>query len=129
MAEAKKKRILIAEDESSIAKAMRLKLESEDFEVEVVNDGEDVISKINECEKTKIFYDLMLLDIVMPNKNGFKVLEYMKKNNFKIPPVFVLSNLSQEEDSLKAKNLGASEFIIKSNTPLSEIVSKIKSYL
>jgi DNA-binding response OmpR family regulator len=129
MTETKKKRILIAEDEKAIAKAIRLKLESEGFEIESVYDGVEAIQKIEEDKKVKKSFDFMLLDIVMPNKNGFDVLEHLKKNKIKTPPVFVLSNLSQEEDSVKAKELGAVEFIIKSNTPLKEIISKIKSYI
>lgn len=122
----KGKRILIAEDEKPIAKAMKLKLESSGFEVDSVFDGLEAIEKIS--QKGNV-YDIMLLDIVMPNKDGFDVLKFMNENKVKLPPVFVLSNLSQEEDVKKAKNLGAKDFIIKSNTPINEIVEKIKKTL
>lgn len=124
-----KKRVLIAEDERPLSKALSLKLKSEGFEVDAVYNGEEAIGKIDEQVASKKTYDLLILDIVMPIKDGFDVLEHIKKKKINTPPVFVLSNLSQEEDRIKAESLGATEFVIKSNTPLKEIVEKIKSNL
>lgn len=117
------KKLLLAEDERAIAKALQLKLSLSGFEVEVASNGEEALALI----KTKKF-DLLLLDIMMPKMDGFTVMEEMKKLKNKTP-VIVLSNLSQEDDADRAKKLGAVDFCIKSNTPLAEIIEKIKKFL
>jgi CheY-like chemotaxis protein len=64
----------------------------------------------------------------MPVKDGFTTLKEIKAQGIKTP-IIISSNLSQEEDLKKAKDLGAIDFFIKSNTPISEIVENIKKYL
>lgn len=117
------KKLLIAEDERSIAKALKLKLSLAGFEVDLAVNGEEALNLM----KTKKF-DLILLDIMMPKMDGFSVMEAMKKSKNKTP-VIILSNLSQEDDAVRAKSLGAVDFFIKSNTPLNEILDKIKNFL
>jgi len=117
------KKLLIAEDERSIAKALQLKLTLAGFEVETVVNGEEALNLM----KTKKF-DLLLLDIMMPKMDGFTVMSEMKKNKNKTP-IIILSNLSQEDDAKRAEELGAVDFFIKSNTPLAEIIEKIKKFL
>ncbi len=115
----KGKCILIVEDEKPIAKAMLLKLRSAGYEVEVAYNGEeglDILDK-KDC-------DLVLLDLVMPKMDGFGFLEEAKKKGNKVP-VVVMSNLSQKEDLKKAKEMGAIDYFVKSDTPLSEIVKYI----
>lgn len=116
-------KILIAEDEKSIARALQIKLSLSGFEVDLAANGEEALSLM---KKKK--FDLLLLDIMMPKMDGFSVMEEMKKNKNKTP-IIILSNLSQEDDSLRAKKLGAADFFIKSNTPLTDIITKIKKYL
>lgn len=117
------KKLLIAEDERSIAKALQLKLSIAGFEVDTVNNGEEALALM----KTKKF-DLLLLDIMMPKMDGFSVMTEMKKSKNKTP-IIILSNLSQEDDAKRAEELGAVDFFIKSNTPLAEIVDKVKKFL
>lgn len=114
------KRVLIAEDEKPMATALGLKLRSIGFETTQVYDGESAISAAQ-----KIPFDLILLDLVMPKKDGFFVLAELKKLKITIP-VIVSSNLSQEEDIKRAKELGARDYFIKSDTTLAEIVEKVK---
>ena len=118
----KKLRILIAEDERAIASALDLKLKHEGFETKVVFNGIDAVELIKE-EK----FDLLILDLIMPQLDGFGVLESLKEKGVKMP-IIVASNLSQAEDINKAKDLGASDFFVKSDTPVAEIVEKIKKY-
>jgi DNA-binding response OmpR family regulator len=118
-----KKRILIAEDEKPMARALELKLTHAGYEVKVANDGEVAMNLINEEP-----FSLILLDLVMPKKDGFKVLKEMKEKSI-LTPVIVLSNLSQEEDERKVKELGAKDYLVKSNTPIANIVSNINSFL
>lgn len=116
----KGEKILIAEDEKSIAGVMELKLSHEGFEVAVAYNGEDAINQAKSGH-----FDLILLDLIMPKKDGFAVLKELQENNI-TTPVFVLSNLSQQEDEKRTKELGAKEFFIKSNTPLTKIVERVQ---
>jgi len=118
-----KKKVLIAEDEKPMATALELKLNGSGFEAKAVYDGEQAIL---ELEKTK--YDLVLLDLMMPVKNGFEVLEEMKKKKINIP-VIISSNLNQQEDIDKAEALGADGFFVKSNTPISKVVEHVNNAL
>jgi DNA-binding response OmpR family regulator len=113
-------KILVAEDEKPLAKALQLKLMNSGFEVEVAGDGAEALEKI---KSTK--YDLLILDLVMPGVDGFAVLTALKAENNPLP-VLVISNLSQNEDIAKVKELGAKDYFIKSNVQLPEIVEYIK---
>lgn len=117
------KKLLLAEDERAIAKALQLRLGLSGFDVELASNGEEALSLMKEKK-----FDLLLLDIMMPKMDGFSVMEEMKKTKNKTP-VIILSNLSQEDDAKRAKELGAIDFFIKSNTPLADIVAKINKFL
>lgn len=117
------KKILIIEDEKTLARALELKLTHSGFNVRVVFNGEDGISLIDNES-----FDIILLDLIMPKMDGFAVLTEIKNRNIKTP-VFVLSNLSHGNDSKRTKEFGAKEFFIKSNTPISHIVAKVVDLL
>lgn len=118
----KKLKILIAEDERAIAGALNLKLNHEGFESQVAFNGKEAMEKLQSDK-----FDLLILDLIMPQLDGFGVLAEIKEKGIKIP-VIVASNLSQAEDISKAKEMGAIDFFIKSDTPVAEIVEKIKKY-
>lgn len=123
-AKAKKpKKILIVEDERPIAQALELKLTRSGLETKTVYDGEEAVKILKE-EK----FDLILLDLILPKRDGFVVLNDMKELNISTP-VIVLTNLSQEEDFKRAKNLGAKDYFVKSDISLSKIVSYINEIL
>ena len=117
------KKILIVEDERAIAHALELKLAHAGYQVSCAGDGEKGLELI-----TKEPFALILLDLVMPKMDGFSVLEAMRQKNI-VVPVLVLSNLSQEEDEKRVKELGAKGFFIKSNTPLANIVQTVNELL
>lgn len=117
------KKILIAEDDASLSKALKLKLVSLGFEVEVATDGDDALMHLKKTQ-----YDLLLLDLMMPQVDGFGVLEELKKSKHK-PVIFVNSNLSQASDKDKAMKLGADDYLVKSDISLKEIVAKITKAL
>jgi len=117
------KKILIAEDESAIGKALQLKLQHLGFQVDLASNGEEALIALK-----KLKYDLLLLDIMMPKVDGFGVLEGLKELDYK-PVVFISSNLSQVSDRDKAVNLGADDFLVKSDVSLKEIVEKVKEAL
>lgn len=114
------KKILVVEDDKPISRALVLKLTSAGFEVKSCFNGQeglDVLAK----EK----FDLIFLDLVMPVVDGFAVLAELKERGSKVP-VIVLTNLSQVDDYKRVKELGALDLFVKSDTPLAEIVEKVK---
>jgi len=117
------KKILIAEDEKALAKTLKLKLEKGGFVVTAVYDGDSVFKELHQYH-----YDLLVLDLVMPGLDGFGVLARLKQMGYKLP-VIVLSNLSQSEDQQRVSSLGVNHYLIKSETPIKEVVEKIKTML
>jgi len=116
-----KKRILIVEDEKPLAHALELKMTHEGFETTVAYTGE---AGLKEASTGK--YDLILLDLILPEIDGFEILKELKNKHCKTI-VIVLSNLGQDEDSKKAQEFGVKEYLIKSNVPLADIVKVVKS--
>lgn len=115
------KTILIVEDEKPLSHALEMKLKGQGYETVVCTNGADAL---NEMKKKS--FSLVLLDLIMPVMDGFAVLEEMQKQKIKTP-VIVLSNLGQDEDRAKAKQLGAMDYFVKSNTPIAEILSRVKT--
>jgi DNA-binding response OmpR family regulator len=120
MQNGKIKKILVVENEKPMAYVLGLKLKNAGFEVENAFDGEAAINFLK-----KGAFDLVLLDLMMPGKDGFSVLSEMKENKIETPAI-ILSNLSQKEDYEKAKSLGAIDFFVKSNISINEIINKIQ---
>ena len=121
--EGSSKKILVSEDEKPLAHALELKLKSAGYEVMVAENGEMALDLLKQHT-----FDLVLLDLVMPKKDGFGVLAELQERGDKTP-VIVSSNLSQEEDIKRAKSMGAVDFFIKSDTALVDIVKKVNTYL
>ena len=118
-------KILLVEDDRFLIKAVYTKLTQKGFEVILANDGDEAISKAK-AEKPEI----VLLDMVLPKKSGFEVLRELKGNPETASiPVFILSNLAQDQDIQEGKALGAEDYIVKSNTSLSAIVDKVANFL
>ena len=116
------KKILIAEDEKPLATVLNLKLKSSGFETKVVYNGEDALAALQDTH-----YDLLLIDIMMPKRDGFSVLESLAKAK-DAPPIFVMSNLGQQEDIARVKTLGAKDYIIKADTSPIEITQKVMEF-
>ncbi|MDO9231330.1 MAG: response regulator [bacterium] len=119
------KKILIIEDEETLQKALAQYLEEENFEVFGAMDGEKGIAMVKK-EKP----DLVLLDIILPKKDGFQVLEEIKQNeDTKNIPVILLTNLESIDDIQKAFDKGATTYLVKSEYKLEDIVKKINETL
>ena len=119
------KKVLIAEDDVHISKVYEIKLAKEGFTTSLASDGEEAVLKIN-AERP----DLILLDLMLPKKDGFGVLEDIKKNpELAHIPVIVLSNLGQQTDQDRAMLLGANEYLVKVDYPIQEVINKVKGYL
>ena len=119
------KKILIVEDDEFLRSLNAKRLEGEGFEIDVAVDGNEALKKIQETKP-----DLIFLDLLLPNIDGFEVLTKIKADdNLKNIPVIVFSNLGQPEDIEKAKKLGASDFMVKANFTLDDVIAKIKEVL
>jgi len=105
----KRNKILIVEDEEILLGVLQKKLSAEGFEVAMARNGEEGLEKIREIKP-----DLVLLDIIMPKKDGFAVLEEMAaEKEMKNIPVIMISNSGQELELEKALKMGAKDFFIK----------------
>ena len=118
------KTILIVEDEPPLREILAKNLQDEGYDVVTAPNGQSGIDEL----KTKKKFDLVLLDIVMPQMDGFLTLETMQSEGFNIPTI-VLSNISQVEERSRASKLGAKGYIVKSDTTLAEIVEQVKAVL
>jgi len=116
-----KKKILIVEDEKPLAHALELKMTHEGYETTVASTG-----KMGLDEASTGKYDLILLDLILPEVDGFTILESLKQKKIK-PVIVVLSNLGQDEDRKKAEEFGVKNYLVKSNVPLADIVKVVKS--
>lgn len=119
------KKILIVEDEQILGEIILNKLQSEGYNVSLASDGEQGIQKIRE-----LLPDLVLLDIVMPKKNGLEVLEDMKGDDkLKNIPVVVISNSGQQSEIERIVDLGVRDYIIKAQFSPDEVLEKVRKYL
>ncbi len=118
-------KILIIEDDSFLRGLEVGKLQKNGYEISVAATGEEGMQKITEAG-----IDLILLDIILPNFDGFDILKKIRETeSTKNIPVIVFSNLAEDKDMAKAKSLGATAFMIKSNFTLDELVEHIKQIL
>ena len=119
------KKILIVEDDEFLRSLNAKRLEGEGFEVLIAVDGNEALTKLTEIKP-----DLIFLDLLLPNVDGFEVLTKIKQDETtKNIPVIVFSNLGQAEDIEKAKKLGADDFMVTANFTLDDVISKIKETL
>lgn len=116
-----KKTILLADDDQFIAVVYKDGLEQAGYSVVVAHDGEEALAQIRAIKP-----DLVLLDIIMPKQNGFEVLQALQADpTVSTIPVIVLTNLSQESDELEARKFGATDFLVKSNISLNDLLARI----
>ena len=119
------KKILIIEDEEIMYTALERKLKSTGYEVSVAKDGVEGLEKMRK-EKP----DLILLDIIMPRKGGFEVMEEMQKEeDLKNIPIIVISNSGQPVELDKAKELGAQDWLIKTEFDPQEVIEKVRKQI
>ena len=123
---AKKYKIAIVEDDAMLLKYLSSSLKAEpNFEVFTATNGEEGEKMILDRKP-----DIVLLDIIMPKKNGFEVLEAVRKNpDMRNTPIVMLSNLGQGSDKDQAKKLGAADYWVKVDMEVKDIVEKVKNFL
>lgn len=120
-----KKKILIIEDDDILQKALQEFLIEDGFEISGALDGEEGLKMAGDKKP-----DLILLDIILPKKDGYEVLKELKANeNTKKIPVVLLTNLGSINDVEKALEMGATTYLIKADYKLEEISKKISEIL
>ena len=123
--EEKSTKVLIIEDDQRINKVYMAKLSVEGITVMTALDGEEGLRKIY-SEKP----DLILLDLMLPQKSGFEILKEIKQDpKVKDIPVLILSNLAQEKEVEKGLELGAEDYLVKTDYSIQQVMEKIKKAL
>ncbi len=118
-------KILVVEDDDFLLQMYATKLATENFKVLTALNGNEAL-KVVEKEKP----DLILLDLNLPEVDGFTVLEELKsKDDTKDIPVIVLTNFAQKEDINRCLDLGAEDYLIKAHFVPSEVIDKVKKVL
>lgn len=120
-------KILLVEDDPFLSSLLKNRLQKEGFEIILVRDGDEALDSLNNFAP-----NLILLDIILPKKSGFEVMEEVKKNpQFKGQkiPIIIISNLGQPEDIERGRKLGAIEYFIKAKISIDELIEKIKSFV
>jgi len=119
------KKILFVEDEADFQKIVGEALTREGFEVLAATDGEVGVAKAQREHP-----DLILLDLILPKKDGFEVLKELKEDSTtRDIPTIVLTNLETAKDVERILELGATTYLVKANYKLHEVVAKIKDVL
>ncbi|MCX6736948.1 MAG: response regulator [Candidatus Parcubacteria bacterium] len=120
-----KPKVLLVEDDSFLSSLLRLKLEKSNYEITHAADGQQALDILLNFKP-----DLILLDLILPKKNGFEVLEAIRQNPLteKIP-VIIISNLGQESDVTRGKSLGIIDYFIKAKLSIDDLVLRVAETL
>ncbi len=125
--ETSSKNILLVEDDDFLSSLLKNRLQKEGFEVNIAKDGEQALKALKLKRP-----NLILLDIILPKKSGFEVMEEMRNDpqiQSNEPPIIIISNLGQPEDVARGQELGAIEYFIKAKTSIDDLVQKIREFI
>lgn len=118
------KKILLVDDEPDIIEILQFMLESQGYECITATDGEEGLKKAREINP-----DIIILDVMMPKINGYKICRLLKfDNKYKDIPILMLTARSQDEDKLIGEETGADEYITKP-FEVDEVIETIKKYI
>ena len=120
--QAPKKQILLVEDEQFLSTLLKNRLEKDGFEVTLARDGEEAVNLLKTVKPS-----LVLLDLILPKMSGFDVLEAINSDpQLHKAPVMIISNLGQESDIERGKELGAVDYFIKAKISIDDLISEVK---
>ena len=124
--EGKKRKILIVDDDSFLLDMYALKFSQNNFEVHTVESGAQSLDKL----KGGLDPDVILMDIIMPEMDGFEMLEEINKENLSPKSIkIILSNKSQQSDIDRSNALGAAGYIVKANSTPLEVINQVITIL
>ena len=119
------KKILLAEDDEFLSSLIKNRLVKEGFEVQLAHTGDEVLTMLKDFKP-----DLVLLDIILPGKLGFEIMEEIQKDSqLSKVPFMVMSNLGQDSDMKRAKELGAVDYFVKARILIDDLITRITSFL
>ncbi len=118
-------KVLVIEDDNFLVNAYRVKFGNMGYDTRIALDGNEALKVLEEWEP-----EIVILDLVMPNMDGYEFLEKMRAiEKYRDTPVLISSNLGQPEDIERATKLGANSYVIKGNLSLSDLVKKIEELI
>lgn len=118
-------KVLVVEDDPFLSKVYESSFVDSGYTVEFCHDGEEALERIRNFRP-----DVVLLDLVMPKKDGFEVLEQVQKDpTLSGCKIVVLTNLGQPEDKAKCLAFGAVDYIVKTDISIIDLIAKIKTYV
>lgn len=121
----KAKRILLVEDDDTLANVYITRLQAEGFDLRRVPNGEEALAAAIDYKP-----DLILLDVMMPKVSGFDVLDILRNTpettNTK---VIMLTALSQDSDRQRAEEMGVDDYLVKSQVVIADVIERIKHHL
>jgi len=119
------KRILLIEDDPFLSSLLKNRFIKDGFEVDLGHNGDEGVELFKKSD-----HDLVLLDLILPGKSGFEVMEEINKDP-RTPkvPILIISNLGQDTDVEKGKELGAVGYLVKAKTSIDALVTKAKEFL
>lgn len=119
------KTILIVEDDQFLTKAYQIKFKAEGFDVWIATDGQQALSYLSKQPPQAV-----LLDLMLPQVSGFDVLAAIRNSpQWKRVPVIIMSNLGQQQDIDRGKALGISDYIVKANVKINDVVERVRKLL
>lgn len=122
------KTILLVEDDQFLSALLKNRLVKEGLEVTVAKDSNEAMTALQQPSGAQP--DLILMDIILPGKSGFEAIELIKSNPAASRvPVIIISNLGQESDVARGKQLGVIDYFVKAQTSIDDLVRKIKEFL
>ncbi|MEK7612480.1 MAG: response regulator [Patescibacteria group bacterium] len=121
-------KVLLVEDDKFLSSLLKNRLEKDGYEIIVAHDGNEAIEALRNNTP-----DIILLDLILPGKSGFEVLEELKadpqlQNKVNIP-VVVISNLGQESDMERGRELGVVDYFVKARISIDDLANKVGSYI
>lgn len=118
-------KVLLVEDDIFLSSLLKNRLQKEGIEILLAKDGKEALTILKSTKP-----DLILLDLILPEKSGFEVMEDMRSDpQFQEAPIVVISNLGQPEDITKSHELGAVEYFVKAQTSIDDLVGKVKEFI
>ena len=120
-----KKQVLIIEDDRFLSSIMKARLDKDGFSVVQAFNGEEAVNFLKQNKP-----NLIVLDLIMPRVSGFEVLQHISLDpNLNQIPVIILSNLAQESDIKKARELGAVDYFVKIKVSIDDLIKRIENIL
>lgn len=116
-------KVALIEDDHMLSEMYKIKFEKEGFAIVTAADGAEGLEVVQKEQP-----DIILLDVIMPRMDGFQTLQELRTRGIQTP-VILLTNLGQEEDIKKGRELGATDYFVKSNFTPDAIVAKVRNVL